>query len=647
MRAFKKSGINWIEEIPSTWHVGRLKGLCSFGKGLPITKEDLTDIGTPVISYGQIHSKTNSGVRLQQDLMRFVSEKYLTTNSSSLVHFGDFIFADTSEDYDGCGNCVYVDDEQILFAGYHTIIFRSKTKKDNRFFAYLFKTDAWRSQIRSKVSGVKLFSISRKILADASVLIPPYEEQQKIVYILDAECSQIDKAINHTRESIIQYKKLRQAVISQAVTKGIRRERPMKDSGIAWAQQIPIEWNGITPKAMFAQRKDKATKGERQLTASQQHGVIYQDEYMALTGSKVVTVEKDFDILKHVEAGDFVISMRSFQGGLEYSTKTGSISSAYVMLIPNHEKVEPRFFRWLFKSSVYINALQSTSNMVRDGQAMRYSNFAQVRLYTVPLDEQREIADYLDQKCAEIDDLIAKKEQFLVELENYKKALIYEYVTGKKEVPAEQPTTMSIIYPYFPAALNTDKRRFAQAILMCRILDKCRKKMGRVKLEKMLYTIESSIGFDLETEYVREAAGPLDASIYECERIISKRNKWYTLKSSSYGVSYAPTKDSGKYEKYYDKYFASYDAEIDRIINIFMNYDADQAEIVATLFAAWNDFIIDQRQFSDEDLVDEVLNNWNDSKKRFSRDVWLRAIDQMRKNNIIPSGYGKRTVVKN
>lgn len=189
----------------------------------------------------------------------------------------------------------------------------------------------------------------------------------------------------------------------------------------------------ITPKALFAQRKDKAAYGEKQLTASQKYGVVYQEEFMELTGNRVVTVEKDFDILKHVEIGDFVISMRSFQGGLEYSTKAGSISSAYVMLIPNLSKVFPRYYRWLFKSEIYINALQSTSDLVRDGQAMRYSNFAQVRLFTVPLSEQEEIADFLDDKCAKIEKLISQKEQFLAEIESYKKSLIYEYVTGKKE----------------------------------------------------------------------------------------------------------------------------------------------------------------------------------------------------------------------
>ena len=214
--------------------------------------------------------------------------------------------------------------------------------------------------------------------------------------------------------------------------------RKMKDSGIEWIGEIPEGWETINPKALFAQRKDRASKGERQLTSSQQYGILYQDEYMELTGSKVVTVEKDFDILKHVEAGDFVISMRSFQGGLEYSTKSGAISSAYVMLVPNLELVYPRFYRWLLKSSVYIDALQRTTNMVRDGQAMRYSNFAQVRLFTLPLDEQKSRADFLDVECSSIDKILFKTRSSIEEYKKLKQAIITQAVTkgvrGEREM---------------------------------------------------------------------------------------------------------------------------------------------------------------------------------------------------------------------
>lgn len=212
----------------------------------------------------------------------------------------------------------------------------------------------------------------------------------------------------------------------------------MKDSGIEWIGEIPEGWRTINTKALFTQRKDKAQKGERQLTSSQQYGILYQDDYMELTGSKVVTVEKDFDILKHVEAGDFVISMRSFQGGLEYSTKSGAISSAYVMLVPNLELVYPRFYRWLLKSSVYIDALQRTTNMVRDGQAMRYSNFAQVRLFTLPLDEQKSRADFLDLECSSIDKILFKTRSSIEEYKKLKQAVITQAVTkgvrGEREM---------------------------------------------------------------------------------------------------------------------------------------------------------------------------------------------------------------------
>lgn len=214
--------------------------------------------------------------------------------------------------------------------------------------------------------------------------------------------------------------------------------RKMKDSGIEWIGEIPEGWRTINPKALFTQRKDKAQKGERQLTSSQQYGILYQDDYMELTGSKVVTVEKDFDILKHVEAGDFVISMRSFQGGLEYSTKPGAISSAYIMLVPNLELVYPRFYRWILKSSVYIDALQRTTNMVRDGQAMRYSNFAQVRLFTLPLDEQKSRADFLDLECSSIDKILFKTRSSIEEYKKLKQAVITQAVTkgvrGEREM---------------------------------------------------------------------------------------------------------------------------------------------------------------------------------------------------------------------
>lgn len=435
MREMKDSGLKWIGQIPNGWEVNRIKYLFKTAKGLSVTKDNLIEEGLPVISYGQIHSKINTGVIVADELRRFVSYDYRKYVSSKLEKF-DFAFADTSEDYEGCGNCVYKRTDDELYGGYHVVILHSIKKEDNRYFAYLFQTDAWREQIRTKASGVKVFSVTQKIINEASVIIPPVEMQARISNFLDAKCAEIDALTADIQTQIDTLEQYKRSVITESVTKGLNPDVEMKDSGTSWCPLIPIHWKYANPKALFTQRLDRAYPGDKQLTASQEYGVIYQDEYMELTGTKIVTVMKDFSILKHVEPNDFVISMRSFQGGLEYSERRGSISSAYVMLIPNNEYVYPPFYRWFFKSSKYINAIQSTSNLVRDGQAMRYANFAQVPLFIIPLDEQKQISEYLDEKVRKIDEILKIKKNQLEILAEYKKSLIYEYVTGKKEVPS-------------------------------------------------------------------------------------------------------------------------------------------------------------------------------------------------------------------
>lgn len=268
--------------------------------------------------------------------------------------------------------------------------------------------------------------------------VPTVEEQQQIADFLDTKCSEIDATTEDIKKEISLLEDYKKSVITEAVTKGLDPDAEMKDSGIKWIGKIPINWQAVNPRWLFAQRKDRAKKGMEQYTASQKYGVISQKDYMNRIGGSIVTVQKDFDILKMVCEGDFVIHMRSFQGGLEYSEHTGSISSAYVMLIPQKNTGECRYFKWLFKSASYINALQSTSNLIRDGQAMRYSNFIQIIIPDPPLEEQQQIADFLDAKCSEIDAIIADKKRQRGILIEYKKSLIYEYVTGKKEVPINE-----------------------------------------------------------------------------------------------------------------------------------------------------------------------------------------------------------------
>ncbi|MDO5332136.1 MAG: restriction endonuclease subunit S, partial [Bacillota bacterium] len=213
----KDSGVEWIEEIPENWSIVPLKTLFDFGKGLPITKENLVEEGIPVISYGQIHAKWNSGVTIHEELKRFVSKEYLETNPSCLVKKGDFIVADTSEDREGCGNAAYVDTDDTIFAGYHTVILISKKSNvDNKYLAYLFLTDAWRSQLRKRVSGIKVFSVSRKFLSEISVLVP--DNTSKMIELLEKKCSHIDRLISIKLQKIEKLNQYKKSIIYEYVT---------------------------------------------------------------------------------------------------------------------------------------------------------------------------------------------------------------------------------------------------------------------------------------------------------------------------------------------------------------------------------------------------------------------------------------------
>lgn len=210
--------IRWDIDYPEHWQIQRIRESFSFRKGLSITKANLEETGIPVISYGQVHSKKNSGVGLNDSLIRYVNESYLATNQSCLVEKGDFIFADTSEDVTGCGNCAYIDWNEKIFAGYHSIIAHPDGSTNSKYLAYLFKSPTWRYQIRKKVNGVKVYSITQKMLKDAFILIPPVTEQEEIIRYLDEVCTKIDSVIKKLEEKVSNLLDLKISLVAATVT---------------------------------------------------------------------------------------------------------------------------------------------------------------------------------------------------------------------------------------------------------------------------------------------------------------------------------------------------------------------------------------------------------------------------------------------
>jgi len=417
------SKVDWLGLVPEDWIVERLQWhLKEINvKNNPVQTTSVLSLTNKlgVIPYEE---KGNQGNKSKDsyDEYKVAYKDTIVANSMNIL-IGSVGYSN----YYGCVSPVYY-------------VFKESKGDNLRFINYIMQTTQFQRELRKYASGILeiRLRVSASDILKRMCAFPSIETQKVIADFLDKKCDEIDALYADIQAELDTLNEYRDSIISEAVTHGIDNAT-LRESGVAWCPRIPEHWIYTNPKALFKLRNQRASEGERQLTASQEYGIIYQDDFMEMTGNKVVTVEKDFSILKHVEPNDFVISMRSFQGGLEYSALSGSISSAYVMLIPDERQVYPPFYRWFFKSKKYINAIQSTTNLVRDGQAMRYANFIKVPLFIVPVEEQKRIAKHLDSIIKEIDDIKARKQEQLVILEQYKKSMIFEYVTGKKEVPEQ------------------------------------------------------------------------------------------------------------------------------------------------------------------------------------------------------------------
>lgn len=220
----KDSGIEWIGQVPEGWEVRKNKYIFDFSKGLSITKADLTETGIPVINYGQIHSKYPVFFTPGRDDLPFVPSTF-SSDTKSKLNFGDFVFADTSEDYLGSGNFSMHNSEIEAMAGYHTIVLKVNKLVEYfepKYLAYYFAGDVHRNQIRRKISGVKVFTISQTILKNTYCLIPPLDTQTQIVAYLDQKIGQIDQLVADKEALIAEYEAYKKSLIYEVVT-GKRR----------------------------------------------------------------------------------------------------------------------------------------------------------------------------------------------------------------------------------------------------------------------------------------------------------------------------------------------------------------------------------------------------------------------------------------
>lgn len=432
MREMKDSGIEWIGAIPQAWKTDRLQWhLKEINvSNNPIQTQNILSltIEAGVIPYAE---KGNQGNKAKEDYSQYkiAFPDTLVINSMNVI-----IGAVGISQYFGCVSPVYY-------------VFEPIEGTDLRYIYYLFTNIGFQKEMRKYAKGILeiRLRISSNDMLKRIVPSPPFKEQQRIADYLDKMCAEIDAVLEKTRASIEEYKKLKQAVITQAVTKGIRGDRPMKDSGIEWIGDIPAEWRK-TQLRHCAAIKSGITLGKKYEKTDSLVERPYlrvanvQDGYVDLSVLTTIKVTQDEDLKYRLHAGDVLMT----EGGDRDKLGRGCVWHGEIepCLHQNHifavqtskDTLLPEFLEYLTVSDVGRSYFDVTAIKTTN---LACTSSSKVLAFTIPLpsvEEQAEIVEALNTKCAGIDALIAKKQQYLTEVENYKKSLIYEYVTGKKEV---------------------------------------------------------------------------------------------------------------------------------------------------------------------------------------------------------------------
>ena len=431
MREMKQSGIVWVGQIPKGWQAKRLKFCIDKIDGgvwgnEPIENEQNAKVlrSTEQEVDGRFNIQTPAFRSLtQSEIQKALLKKddlLMTKSSGSLDHIGKTSIV-TRE----------IEAEQYCFSNFMQ---RIKINKGNnaKYFFYGFNCPLAREQydyLSTTTTG--LLNLNAEMIRNVYFAIPPLTEQTTIANFLDDKCGKIDELITIQENAIAELKEYKKTIIYKATTKGISNAE-LKDSGVGYFGKIPSNWEIVRNKNLFTIRKEIVGEkfNEYQLLSLTQQGVVEKD--IDLMGGNLPESFETYQRVPHntIVIALFDISTRSttISG---WAKNEGMITSAYRVLIPNG-KVNLAYYDYLF---THIGADRC---YVSEGKNIRCSidedTFGAIKIICPPLSEQKAIAEYLDKKIAEVDNLIATKHQKIAELKEYKKSLIYEYVTGKKEV---------------------------------------------------------------------------------------------------------------------------------------------------------------------------------------------------------------------
>lgn len=480
-----------------------------------------------------------------------------------------------------------------------------------KYLFYLFNRIDWKKY--NEATGVP--SLTSKNILDITAQFPKLSEQTRIATAL----SNIDALISELGRLIEKKRTIKQGVMQQLLT-GKKR---LKGFSEPWVEKKLGEDATILRGGSPRPIEDYITDSQDGLNWIKIGDVKPEDKYLRRTTEKIK--KEGLSKTRQVKKDDFILS-NSMSFGRPYILDIdGCIHDGWLVIQDYQEAYDMQFLYYILCSDAVMNQYVSMA-AGSSVQNLNKEKVANVLLYApTSLQEQSVIASVLTSMDEEISALELKKAKY----EQIKQGMMQQLLTGK----------IRLVETAVKSNATSANVHFRRSVLAAEIAERLYEEptFGHVKMEKMLFLTERLCHIDIGSHYHRGAAGPYDNRALRSIDSQLKKQEWFEVRRTEKGYRYVPMQNCGKHKSYFDKYFSAVLPTFDKIIETFKTQNTERCEIVATLYSAWEDLLHSNKPFTDADIVNEVLNNWHESKKRIPQDRWLSAILWMRENGFAPN----------
>ena len=617
---YKDTGLPWLGRVPAHWDVMRCKYLFREVDERSKTGEE-THLSMSQ-QHGLIPSKDLDGRRLHSE--SYVGAKLCQTNDLVLnrlkAHLGVFAHAR----------------QPGLVSPDYTVL-RPVHSDDVVYFEHVFKTPPCVAELRCSTKGIVegFWRLYTDDFYNIRVPVPPETERTAILSFVRALDAKVRRFIRNRRRLIEVLTEPKQASINRAVTRGLDPNAPLKPSGIDWLGDIPEHWI-VKPLKRWVSINERVLPE----TTDPEYSFDYLDIGCVGTGrlvgkpSRITFGDAPSRARRIIQRGDTIIStVRTYLRAVWFVAEDVSdlvASTGFAVLSPR-EGVVPEYLGLTLQSDPFINRV--TANSI----GIAYPAIAETRLGTFHVamppdaDEQRAIVKRVQDETATLTTWIERTQREIDLIREYRTRLIADVVTGKVDV--RQASAEGVAKQANRHANIHFRRTVFAAEIVHRLHDE--PTFGHVKFEKLIFLCEKWCGVETGSTYYRQAAGPYDNRALRSIDSQLKKQRWYEAQKGDKGYRYIRLEKAGEHKKYFDRYFGSVISRFDEIIDLFRHARTEQCEIIATIYAAWED-LLTQGSATDEQIIEQVLHHWHPSKQKISEDRWRKALGWMKEKGLTP-----------